>query len=64
MDRNLKMLLWDVHPMKKWVMLKTVKYVRASNPANNYLFKVNNINTGKRGEICPKLTIKTPIQCH
>ena len=29
-----------------------------SNPANNYLFKVNNRNTGKMYEICSKLTIK------
>ena len=25
-----------------------------------YLFTINNNNTGKRCEICPKLTIKTP----
>ena len=30
------------------------------NPANIYLFKVNNKNTGKRLEMCLKLTIKTP----
>ena len=29
-------------------------------PADIYLFKVNNRNTTKRYEICPKLTIKTP----
>ena len=29
------------------------------NPANSYLFKVNNLNTRKRCEICSKLTIKT-----
>ena len=29
--------------------------------ANIYLFKVNNRNTGKRCEICSKLTIKTPL---
>ena len=27
---------------------------------NIYLFKTNNRNTRKRGEICSKLTIKTP----
>ena len=26
----------------------------------NYMFKVNNINTRTRSEICSKLTIKTP----
>ena len=33
-------------------------------PANIYLFKVNNKNTTKRGEICSKLTIKTPEQLY
>ena len=28
------------------------------NPAGNYLFKVNNRNTGTRCELCSKLTIK------
>ena len=31
------------------------------NTANIYLFKVDNRNTRKRCEMCPKLTIKTPI---
>ena len=30
------------------------------NPANAYSVKVSNRNTGKRCEICSKLTIKTP----
>ena len=30
------------------------------NPANIYLFNVNNRNTRKRCEICSKLTIQTP----
>ena len=30
-----------------------------TNPANIYLFKVNNKNTRKRCEICSKSTIKT-----
>ena len=34
------------------------------NPANIYLFKVNNINTRKRYEICSKLTTKTQEQHH
>ena len=29
-------------------------------PAGNYMFKVNNRNTGTRCEICPKLAIKIP----
>ena len=34
------------------------------SPAGNYMFKVNNRNTGTRCEICPKLTIKTPERRH
>ena len=34
--------------------------VRSSNPAGNYMFKVNNRNTRTRCEICSKLTIKIP----
>ena len=30
------------------------------NPANTYLSKINNRNTGKRCEVCSKLIIKTP----
>ena len=33
------------------------------HPANMYLFKINNRNTRKRCEICPKLAIKAPEQC-
>ena len=32
--------------------------------ANIYLFKVNNRNNRKRGEICSQLTIKTPERRH
>ena len=40
-----------------------------SNETNAYLtdiyyFKVNDINTRKRCEICSKLTIKAPELCH
>ena len=31
-----------------------------NHPAGNYMFKVNNINTKTRCEICSKLTIKIP----
>ena len=34
-----------------------------TNPAGNYMFKVNNKSTRARCEICSKLTIKTPEQC-
>ena len=33
-------------------------------PANIYVFKLNNRNTGKRSEICSKLTINTPERRH
>ena len=33
-------------------------------PANIYLFKFNKRNTGKRCEICSKLTTKTPRRRH
>ena len=34
------------------------------NPANIWLFKVNNRNTRKRCEVCSKLTVKTPERRH
>ena len=33
-----------------------------NNPANIYLFRVNNINTRKSCKICSKITIRTPEQ--
>ena len=33
------------------------------HPANIYLFKVNNRNTGKRSKVCSTLTIKTLERC-
>ena len=33
-------------------------------PAGYYTFKINSRNTITRCEICSKLTIKTPEQCH
>ena len=35
---------------------------KIQNPANIYLFKVNNSSTRKRSEIFSKLTIKTPAR--
>ena len=37
-----------------------LKNTEKAYPAGIYLLKVNNRNTRKRCEICPKLTIKTP----
>ena len=37
---------------------------KSTNPAGNYLLKVNNRNTRTRCEICSKLTIKTPERRH
>ena len=34
--------------------------IMSKNPSNIYLHKFSNRNTRKRGEICSKLTIKTP----
>ena len=36
----------------------------SKDPANIYLFKVNNRKNRKRCEICSKLIIKTPEQRH
>ena len=45
--------------MGRWVMLTMGK---SNDPANTYLFKVNNTDIKKRCEIYSKLTIKTPEQ--
>ena len=42
------------------VCKKQLNSNQCSNPAGNYMFKVNNRNTRTRCEICSKLTIKTP----
>ena len=42
---------------------KQQDFTSRSNPAGNYMFKVNNRNTRTRCEICSKLTIKTPERC-
>ena len=34
------------------------------NPGNIYFFNVNNSNTRKKYDICPKLKIKTPKRRH
>ena len=61
---------YDIKPLNSFKILSYL-FVRncdhfclnqnlALDPANIYLFKVNNKNTRKRCEICSKLTIKTP----
>ena len=47
----------DVDSLRYWFEDKV-------DAANTYLFKVNNRNTRKRCEVCPKLTIKTPEWRH
>ena len=44
---------WNVRKMSFFIHL-------TKHPANIYLFKVNDRNTRKIGEICSKLTLKTP----
>ena len=34
----------------------------SNRPADNYMFKINNRSTRRKGETCSKLTIKTPGQ--
>ena len=57
--------------MKRWqqkmchlLSEKSLINASTSNPANIYLFQVNNRNTKKRCEICTKLTIKAPERRH
>ena len=40
-----------------------IVYLLRNYPASNCMFKVNNINTRTRCEICSKLTIKTRFWC-
>ena len=46
------------------LLLWYAKYSKRQCPANIYLIKDNNRNTGKRCEIRPKLTLKTPERRH
>ena len=45
-------------------LLSDNKGSQDSDPAGNYIFKVNNKNTRTRCVICSKLTIKTPERHH
>ena len=52
---------WRLISMSAWIVrIRSV----INNPAIIYLFKVNNISTRKRCEICSKLTLKIPQRCH
>ena len=42
------------------VLAKGIALKRKSDPAGNYMFKVNNRNTRTRCETCSKLTVKIP----
>ena len=50
----------SVQVTKTWTLLKFLTF----NPASIYPFKLNNTNSRKTCEICPKLTIMEPEQCH
>ena len=52
------MILYELIRWKRLFELVLPKS-KCNNPANIYLFKVNNRNTIKRCEICSELTIKT-----
>ena len=55
-NKNYTKLLWRAFIMTTSVYCIS-KNGKVSNPANIYLFKVNNRNTRKRREICSQLTI-------
>ena len=65
--------IFDVHPygfkntheilFSKFHVLMLIEQFQTF-PASKYMFKVNNRNTRRRREICSKLIIKTPEQCH
>ena len=67
--RKILQMLWkmfliqSLYILEKKILISKYKKQlcsKANNPANIYLFKVNNRNTRKRCEIFSKLTIKTP----
>ena len=61
-------MLWvSMHNLKKIYQKNFTDKVKQSEklyPAGNYVFNVNNRNTRKKCEICPKLTIKIPERRH
>ena len=46
------------------VVLDNERWKNWFNPVDIYLLQVNNRNTRKMHEICPKLTVKTPERPH
>ena len=56
---KIRFLAWENVRLGEERQLDT-KYLTNIVPAGNYMFKVNNRNTGTRCEICSKLTIKIP----
>ena len=60
--------MWQTTNRSKWLhavffvtkWLKTCEQTNRLDPANIYLFKVNNRNTTIRWKICSKITTKTP----
>ena len=48
--------IWNYFPLQ-------VTNPRCITSVGNYIFKVNNINTKTKSEICSKSTIKTPEWC-
>ena len=59
-DLNLAKETTDDFLCERLLKLVKIEQNTSYNPANIYLFKINNRNTRKRSEICSKLTIKTP----
>ena len=63
-DKPPQILSWKFSKVLGTVMILKNIFIqlfqngKQSNPANIYLFKVKNVNTRKRCEICSKLTIK------
>ena len=52
---NFVKYIYDLKRFRPFGMSKKIY-----NPANTYLFEVNNKNTRKRYKICSKLTMQTP----
>ena len=68
LERSMKILQCTLLDVFDRASMKTKHYIFSllivpplyKYPTGNYMFKVNNKNTRTRGEICSKLTIKTP----
>ena len=52
-----KKRIWPLFPWHLWPW----DYYNSHNPANIYLFKVNNGSTRTMCEVCSKVTTKTPV---